>query len=81
MTANLDLKIHTCTHTHTHTHTNLINNLILAIQKTLIHTKEIFFKPSFERCRCGRTSYDRIQRTVKLLTLEMFVLHSGRRKE
>ena len=43
----------------------------IAIQKTLIHTKQNFFKFSFKRCRWGRTSYDRIQRIIKLWTLEI----------
>ena len=47
MTTNLELNIHTRTHIHIY----LINNLILAIQKTLIHAKEKFFKLSFKRCR------------------------------
>lgn len=37
-----------------------------------IHTKEKFFKLSFESCRWGQTSYDRVQRIiVKLWTLEI----------
>jgi len=36
-----------------------------------IHTKEKFFKLSFESCGWGQTSYDRVQRIVKLWTLEI----------
>ena len=66
MTANLDIKIHTRTHTHIHIY--LVNNLILAIQKTLIHINERFFKLSFKRSGGGRTTYSRIQRIIKLWT-------------